>query len=508
MYTPAVRKVSDTSNDVRARLGWNAWLREPWLATGLVVALAVAVSLRAVLRWSLWRDEIASVTVSERSVHGIQQVLHHTDAALGLYYAMLHFWLQLGTSDAFVRLPSLACFTVAAAVTVLLGAETIGWRCGVLAGLLFATSSLAINAAADARPYSLVVLLATLATLLFIKAVERPSAALLVSYTLLAILAIYAHFLAALVIVAHIFAVLVQPRATWKRFIVPYSTIGILSAPLIAFVALQQGSQVGWIPRLSTHSILATAGQLTGNTALLVCFALLGSVALVSDARMWASRSRIDVWQRYVIWLCLLVPPLFIIAISVVKPLLLSRYLDVTLPMLAIVAARGVLALPQRSVQPIAACTIVALSAVSTVHTISQPFRAEDPKALAAMVARDAAPGDVVTFAPAYTRLSFDYYFAQLPEHERSKLIDVALTKTPGQTGNLYATELPAAQLADALQGKPRIWVIGAGALFPQPPSKAPEPMIAVEHMPMFRDYQLTRVATFGGLHAELFVRK
>ncbi|MGH7486600.1 MAG: hypothetical protein ACREMY_13530, partial [bacterium] len=310
-----------------------------------------------------------------------------------------------------------------------------------------------------------------------------------------------------LILLAHAAALLRQPPAVRRRFLLPDGLLACVSAPLILFAATEQASEVAWIPPQTLHGIEPAGSQIAGSQPLLACVVVLALFVLAGQVRRRGDSPTAEAWRQQLVLYCLLVPPILLVGGSVVKPLLVPRYLIETLPMVAIVAAAGIAALRGRAgIRLVAAGLVVALSAVATYSTIHHSYRSEDPKAMAATVARLAQPGDVVTFAPAYSRTSFDYYFDQLPASEKSKLTDIALITPAQQAGTLYATELPADKLAQALNGKKRIWIVGYGALLPTPTAKTPEPMIAFEQTPQFATYHVARLLTFGAAHAELLV--
>jgi hypothetical protein len=71
------------------------------------------------------------------------------------YSVMMHFWIRLGHSEFWLRFPSAIFGTAAVLIIFKLGERLGGWRTGVVAGLLAATSPFLIYHSQEMRFYSL-----------------------------------------------------------------------------------------------------------------------------------------------------------------------------------------------------------------------------------------------------------------------------------------------------------------------------------------------------------------
>jgi mannosyltransferase len=143
-------------------------------AAPLVVAAALGLFEIGVPQ--LWRDELASWSAANRSLPQLWAMLHNIDAVLGIYYVGLHLWMAVfGDSATAMRLPSVIAMAAAAAVVALIGRKLAGNLAGVASGLVFALIPSVSRYAQEARPYAFATLFAALATLLFLRAMERPS---------------------------------------------------------------------------------------------------------------------------------------------------------------------------------------------------------------------------------------------------------------------------------------------------------------------------------------------
>jgi mannosyltransferase len=147
-----------------------------WLAWAVPTAVTAALGLYQINVPILWRDELATWSAASRTLPQLWAMVHNVDAVLGLYYLGLHLWMAVfGDSAAALRLPSALAMTGAAAVVALTGKRLGGTRAGLISGLIFAVIPSVSRFAQEARPYAFATLFAALATLLLLRAMERPT---------------------------------------------------------------------------------------------------------------------------------------------------------------------------------------------------------------------------------------------------------------------------------------------------------------------------------------------
>src|SRR5215469_11950747 len=173
----------------RARAGHSAAAQagSDRLATWLVIVVPVLAELIVggyrISGPSLWRDEAATISGSQRPLHAIMALTLHQDAVHGAYYLLVHAVIAVGGStEAALRLPSLIAMCLAAGLTAALGkrlAESAGLPVpkvvGAGAGLLLVVVPLTTRYAQEARPYALTTLFAVAATYLLVGAAARSS---------------------------------------------------------------------------------------------------------------------------------------------------------------------------------------------------------------------------------------------------------------------------------------------------------------------------------------------
>src|SRR4051812_37053630 len=154
------------------------WASRPdaaWLA--LIPALVtLVVGGFGVNSRELWEDEYATYHAATISWGALGRLLRHLDLVHAVYYVFLRGWLALaGDSLLALRLPSLLAMAAAAAAVALLGRRLVNAWVGVAAGLTFALLPSVSRYAEEARSYALVTAGAAFATLLLLRAIDRPT---------------------------------------------------------------------------------------------------------------------------------------------------------------------------------------------------------------------------------------------------------------------------------------------------------------------------------------------
>jgi mannosyltransferase len=154
-----------------AMAGWA--MRVPWLWPTLLTAILGWYQLG---RPELWRDELASWAFATRPVPDLITTARHTDANHLAYYLLLHYWIAaFGDSVDAMRALSVLAMAGAAACVTLAGRRLASTRAGLLAGLVFALVPSVSRFAQEIRSYALEMLVATLATLLLLRALDQPA---------------------------------------------------------------------------------------------------------------------------------------------------------------------------------------------------------------------------------------------------------------------------------------------------------------------------------------------
>ena len=383
------------------------------LVSGLLAAAAVAA--RFVTRSPLWLDEALSVHVAALPFGDIADALRH-DGHPPLYYWLLHGWMQLvGDGDVAVRALS-GLFGVAALPLMWLAGRRVAGTAGAWGALLLlAWSPYAVRYSTETRMYSLLTLLVLCGYLLIRRAVDErrvgpPALAGVAAVSAALLLTQYwSIFLAASTVL-----VLAwwgrqrggERRAVAARLIAAVAAGGL---PFLLWLPafLDQAAHTGtpWAPAPRPTVVLnetlvdfgggeiAEAGLLA---ALVVVLVAVGVAARPSPSGLVVGgglQSSVA-GEAAVAGLTL--------GIGAVVGLLTastyaSRYASVILPLVVLVAARGLVVLPGK-VRWAAAGLAVLFGAAGVVDNIrSDRTQAED---LVAAVAADVRLGDAVVVCP------------------------------------------------------------------------------------------------------------
>ena len=194
---------------------------------------------------SLWGDEGITAAAVARGWSHLTHYVVDERPTHGLYYGLLKLW-PAGSGEFALRSMSVVCIAVAAALTAILATRLFGRAAGWCAGVLFAVNPFVISHAQNARVYALAVLLSVLASLLFVRALERLSQPRWLAYGLVAAVLVYAHAVAGAVLVAHAIAFLLQPRP-WRPALVALGAALIAAAPLALAVGRSGTGSISWI---------------------------------------------------------------------------------------------------------------------------------------------------------------------------------------------------------------------------------------------------------------------
>jgi mannosyltransferase len=477
--------------------------------------LAVPTVVAAVLvLWglgqeSLWRDEVASVTISGRSFGSMWHVIVHHESNMALFDLVLHPWQWLGHGDGFLRLPS-ALFAIATVPVAMLVARRLGGDvAAAITGLVVALNGFVTMFGQQVRGYSLTMLLAAVAALTLLRALESGRRRDWALWALTIGALPYTHVLGALVVVAQVASLVFYP---WRRLAVrslgaSLIGAGILWLPIAIFMKSGDHNRTSWVPPLGRDLVRQTVEALAGNLAMFVVLVVATLVvfgALVATLRRDRAPSE-EAW-RLALPLCwVAIPPVLLGIVCIAQQSWVDRYLIGIVPAFGVVAGVAVSVLRARvgTVAAVALAAVLALGALRATAGESHPASmGEDLRGAAAFVAARTQPGDQLIYAPAYARVGLQYY---LDQDGGSAPRDLALDprQTADRRGDLFARELPESEIAARLRAARRLWVLGYGFTAVWHPT--PETTSAVAPAILRRDFRLVGRRPFGGFIVKLY---
>ncbi|MFJ3204971.1 glycosyltransferase family 39 protein [Streptomyces sp. NPDC086989] len=407
-----------------------------------------------------WRDELASWNAAGRDTGDLVGMLGHVDAVSGAYYLLLHGWVSVfGDSPAMLRMPSALAMAGAAAFVLLTARTLFDRRTAVFAGLLFALVPAVSKYGQEARSYAFVVLAVAAATWLLLRALERPTVARWLPYSVAVATAGLFHVVSLLVLLPHALIVLWRWwDARAGRLLVGYAAavvVGLLPViPLVLLGQRQVSRQISWLKAPHLRDLAGLWSNLTASP--LVSFVLLAAALL---PLAW-SRGRRPAAELALV-AALPIAVAWVISHGSTS-YFLDRYLLFTLPAWVLLAAAGLGALRPRLLGVAGLVVLVALGVTDQRHLRTKYAKdGTDGKRVADVIAKDYKPGD--GFAPVrgadrvfMIDFTVDYY---LPGNV--KLKDVFAERSALAADDLFPVECEqTVQCLKDLNGTQRVWVV------------------------------------------------
>lgn len=390
--------------------------RTPLVVSGVLTLVgAVALLLAGGLHRSIGQDEAVSILLARDGWGDFADAVTSGEGNMALYYLLLRGWAPHSSSEVWLRLPSLLAVLGAIVVLVLL-ARRLRPGAEPFVPLFVVAQPLVLRFGQEVRSYGLVLLLVTVAGLLFVHAVRRSSTAAWLGWAVVSALAVYAHYFAAFVVPALLLSLLFagEYRVRTRQVMGAVTLLAVLLLPLAALVTGGQGSRVAWAAASPAVPLLRllVLGPLVVALLALVVLRLARPAAF---ARLAGQRRRVP-WHVALALAWAVVPVVLAVVASVVQPLLVPRYFIVVVPGVVLVAAFAAHALLHRIGRPAAWAAAVAVAAVGLLAGVWYADRGfDDFRAAQEHVAAIAEPGDeVVLFAP-FVRIPFEFYLDQDP---------------------------------------------------------------------------------------------
>jgi uncharacterized membrane protein len=443
----------------------------------LSMGLVAVLGFYSIADKSLWLDEAFSVALARLDWPELWRVITVREANMGLYYLLLHYWVQLGTGEFAVRSLSAITAIVSIAPVYGIGARLFDVNTGITASLLLALNAFFIQHAQEARGYALVLLLTATAAYLFLKAIDKPSVKSWGAYAAIGALSVYAHFFGAWVIAANFVSGLALRGSAQKRNLVLSNLIiVILISPLLLQILTPyaHGSHLGWLATPSLRTLARFFSALTGygGRVLVIVYAVVCGYALFSAwSQARRTHGRLISWEYAFLcsWLFLPVFGSFLFSI-LFKPIFHPRFLIISLPPLVLIAADGLQKLRPAWLKLATALLLLVLSSQGLVALYSGGCcRKEDWRAATKYVLDNSVTGDGMVFQGPHARIAFEYYLQALGS--QSGALQPVVPSDPW--GTLDPTKGRSEWLYRSPQQDQRLWLVLAYRAFVKGPSTA-----------------------------------
>ncbi|QYG93311.1 hypothetical protein HC251_13345 [Iamia sp. SCSIO 61187] len=430
-------------------------------AEAAVLVLGATTAIPAIARPALWFDEAASIGAT----HQLGLTARESGGTMAPYYVLLRAWSLVSSDPRWLRLLSLALGLSAVALFIRVSERWVGRSVALASSAALVLSYLWAQLAGEARSYTLALLLTVAAWDRLDRLMGGPATgAATLGYGVICVLLPLTHGLAALVVGAQVAALLcakVEP-AVWRR-VAP----GVLGGTLVTVAcAVGGGSDVtDWV-RPTTWSDLYRLWR--HMTAVLPALAFVVSglaVVTIAGARADHRTSSTTLGRFRAVaptaWAA--VPTVGLIALSLVHPTLVSRYLFVVVPAWALLAMQGVARLvrvmhanpTKQAVTALLAIILLACAATTQAASWSQPVDEWDRAA--AVVAEGFEGADAVLMPERRNRMPFEAAWA-----DRNPPVDPTLLDFERPLGTPRYVE-SAKTSAEALRlgsRHERIWVV------------------------------------------------
>jgi mannosyltransferase len=480
---------------------FNRWGQE-WLVVAVPAVAELIVGGYRLGGPSLWRDEAATISGSQRPAGAILAMMANEDAVHGPYYLLMHQVISVGgISATTLRLPSLIAMCLSAALTAALARRLAAASglpsaraVGLIAGLALVAVPLTTRYAQEARPYAIATLFAVLATYLLVRAVARPRPLFWALYAVALLLTGLFNLLAVLLVVAHGASLAwggrtvaggAQQDRTERRdgragqvtgrvvggWLVACAAAAAALAPL-AYLSFGQSSQLNWVTRPDPSTIASLLRDFAGAGVLIP---VVGALALLGWVAGQGAPRGAGLTLATVALPWLVLPPALLIVVSFIHPVYVERYVLFCLPALAMLTSAGLVwlavltrrglaghGLRTRQADALAIVPSVVLAAVIVIALIGPQreirqvtARADNLRAVASVIAAREQPGDAVLYLPRNTALVGVAYPAPF-----RRLRDIGLGKSPVASATLRGTEAPPGVVAARLRGVPRVWTV------------------------------------------------
>ena len=438
-------------------------------------AVTLVVMLWGIGARPYWGDEADTVSAVSRSVPQLFRLLGHIDAVHGLYYLLLWPVARLaGTGEFATRLPSALAMAAAAAGVTAIARRLASRQAGLCAGLVFAVLPTVTVQGHDARPYAMVTAAAVLASYLLLRAAQDSRRSWFAAYGLSLVLVGYAQLFGLLLVPAHAVTLIGlgragrtegSPRALLRRWLVTVAAAAVTVAPVAALGWVQR-AQIAWIPAPGWSDASDLVSTLVAGSVwaavVIAALAALGGIIAGGTGRAGAGglqrlpslRARVATADRSLTWLAvpwLLLPPLVLIAASLLKPVYFSRYLTYCLPAVALLAGAGLASMrwPKR-----AAALALVLALVAPAQ-LAMRAPGGGMQMVAQFLSAHRRPGDAIV----YPEPSIPPWYLAYPEGF-ARLRDLSMAETPAAAGRLFGDAVPLPVLKRREESVHRIWIV------------------------------------------------
>jgi mannosyltransferase len=381
----------------------------------LLLALAAGVLLRVLLigSKSLWLDEVLSLRVTTAGLPallaGASEGYHPP-----LYYAFLHFWIQLGQTEAVLRLPSALFGVLTIPLIYLLARDLGGIGVALSTAWLVALSPLLVWYSQEFRSYSLLVALAVLSSLALVRLLLRPHVGWWALYVAATVAALYTHYGAVQMLFVQValgLVLLAQRRLRLHALVwllLAWPLIIALYWPWLSSPPARSFFSFATRAAADPGRLLARYAGISVPTALL---AIGGSLLVAATLVTWIIVRRLELWpalyRSRAVRVALFVAFVLLLVMSVFpRGYQVKRHTLIWLPFVCMTVAWF---WPLRSPLSRPLAVLLALSLTASVVNVTLIPKDEWREAVHYLTSTY-QPGDAIWLEPGWESIPFEYY--------------------------------------------------------------------------------------------------
>lgn len=287
-------------------------------------------------------DESFSIYSAQATIAQIITTLNKGDNP-PLWEIILHYWNGIwGVSLFASRVLSLVFNVLTVIPLYFIGERYVGRHVGLVASILFLFSSFGLFIAQEARVYSLIGLLVTTSSLLFLSLRENPYR--LLTHFLLAVvnmLIFYGHYLGVWIIIIQLFSLALIPSfrsSLQKKHVFQYILLGMLCVPQLPTIwqrLMTSGTDGTWISKSEGIADLYYMILKYSNAPVLAVLFILLSLAAIVYAFSKRDKFSTIIYLTFWLW----VPLILSFLLSYQTGFFLDRYFYFVTPALYLLAA-------------------------------------------------------------------------------------------------------------------------------------------------------------------------
>lgn len=373
---------------------------------------------------SLWLDEAATyANINSTNIFTVLTNVYN-DHHAPLFFVCVWLVHFIGSTEFWLRLPSLVAGTGTIFVIYFLGKEVVNEKVGIIAALLLALSPYHIYYSQEARMYAVAVFFVTLAFYLFFKASKSTDNRYWILMWLSCVAAFYTHFYTGFITIPLVvgYCLLVRKDNPNLKFIgnIPKGFKEFVAGGILAIILV--------LPILnsffSQSKFLLDKTITWGLNAWMIPFATLSSFSfqnemigaiflLLAGLGFWVTYKKSS-YTAWILFVFLFIPFLFSIIMSKSIPFNV-RYHMYLLPLFLVIisiAIERLTHLSENHTVTIAAVFLIFLCALITLPPYYSQISKEDWRGFTSRLSQTTSPGDTVVLVPSYMSLPFNYYYS------------------------------------------------------------------------------------------------